>query len=306
MSKKHKIQRQPWFWGAVVTIFVPLSTLALVLLGYGYTLAVQSVFGISAELVAGSLAEYLQLSSHVIAHLFGAIAKVYQRLDLVKRFYGDFMWWVYVGLAVWAALFLMWLPSAWWRSLGAGLPSRVARMASACQLIEPRWFVPIRRALFWPFAFLGLLAKQLFQWLRRRPAEAWWGLGSLVGVVSFPLLILSASIAALSVLGFAYIWFPYMGLVVGASALQEYVVKPEVCVPVKSRDHRLVDLMPHPPDESAMVGADCVCIQKDGKELARGRLVVSTLQFAILFNPVTGQVQRVPLADTTVYAVGSL
>ena len=44
----------PWRWGAVVTtIFVPLSTLVLLLLGYGYTLAVESVFGISAGLVAG-------------------------------------------------------------------------------------------------------------------------------------------------------------------------------------------------------------------------------------------------------------
>lgn len=55
MSRKRNPATWPWSWGGVLTVLVPLCTLALVLLGCGYTLAVQSVFGIDAALVAHSL-----------------------------------------------------------------------------------------------------------------------------------------------------------------------------------------------------------------------------------------------------------
>ena len=293
----------PWRLGAVVTTFVSLSTLVLLLLGYGYTLAVESVFGISAGLVAGSLAEYLQLSSHVIVRLLDRTAEVFQDWGTVERFYADFKWLVWLGLTVWFAFFVLWGLRESWQRVGAELSGRVVHITGSYQQVEPRWLKLFRGVLFWPLAWLVRLAVWLLRRVRALPSMFWWSVVSLAGILGLPVITLGITFATLTLLIFVYIWFPYIGLMVGTSALQEWVIKPEVCISIRNRDQHL---LPMPPDTPSVAGAQCVCIKKDGKELARGRLVVSTSQAAILFDPVSGSVQRVPVDGATIHATSSL
>ena len=50
----------------------------------------------------------------------------------------------------------------------------------------------------------------------------------------------------------------------------------------------------------------CVCIEKNGKEIARGRIVAATNSMTILFDPLTGHVQRIPTTDATIHTLSSL
>lgn len=302
-SEREKPSHTPWRWSTVVTTFVSLSTVALLLMGYGYTLAVESVFGISAGLVAGSLTEYLQLSSYVIVRLVDRTAEVFRDWDTVERFYADFQWLVWIGLAAWFAFFVLWRLRKWWQCVGARLSDRVVRITDSYQQREPRWLKRFRGVLFWPLAWLGQFAVSLLRQVRALPAMFWWSVVSLAGILGLPIITLVIIFAVLTLLIVVYIWFPYIGLMVGMSALQEWVIKPEVCISIRNRDHHL---LPMTPDTPSVAGAQCVYIKKDGKELARGRLVVSTLQVAILFDPVTGSVQRVPVDGATIHAMSSL
>ena len=78
---------------------MPISTVVLVLLGYGYSLAVESVFGIKAEYVGDSLADYLRLSGYVLMGFIDAVQAALFRLDTYVRAYQNFGGWFGVGLS---------------------------------------------------------------------------------------------------------------------------------------------------------------------------------------------------------------
>lgn len=81
------------------------------------------------------------------------------------------------------------------------------------------------------------------------------------------------------------------------------MVKPEVCVSIRTRDERLTAL---PANAMRMSEVNCIAVKTEGKEVGRGRLVVATSQAVVCFDPKTRAVQRIPVADATIHALGSL
>lgn len=276
MPRKRKPLTPPWTWGGVVTVLVPLSTLALVLLGYGYTLAVQAVFGIDAALVADSVPDYLRLSAHVLVHFVAGVSEASQRWETYERLYVDMWPQLLIGVTAWVLFFVVWLPWAWWGQRFAALNAADTRQA-----------------------------KRL-QWLVRAPRTVWWAIGSLALIVGWPLVSLALAVLAVMLVGFVFSLLPWIGYEVGKSSLLQWVVEPAECVSVRSRDQRLVESLRPPEGTRNVAGVECVCLEKDGKEIARGRLVASTAEAVILFDPLTGVVQRIPVGNAQVRAIQTL
>lgn len=300
-SKKPRINR--WLVGLIATAFVPLSTVALVLLGYGYTLAVQSVFGISAELVANTAPEYLQLSSHVLVQLLSGTMKAFQGWDTVHRFYRDFQPVLWSGVTIWFVYFVVWRLRACWLKARAAMASCVVKTADAYRRNEPRWLAVCRgsltQLLAWPIAVVVGVSRMV----GGLPGAFWWALVSLGGILGLPAVMMFITVLGLLLICVVYGWLPAMGLGIGKSALEEWVVKPEVCVAVQSREQLMA---PRLRDAATVVGAQCVCIEKDQKKPICGRLVAGSTRAVILFNPTSGAVQRVLVEDATVHVASSI
>lgn len=295
----------PWTWGGVVTVLVPLCTLGLVLLGYGYTLAVQSVFGMDAGLVAHSLPEYLQLSTNVVVQLLSGVTDAAQQRQIYVRAYKDLLPFLVIAGAVWVLYFLIWLPRAWWAQKLSAVSGLATLKADADGQREPNL---VRTMLLGALRLWSRLFAWLWQKLAAAPRALWWAGASLALVVGWPLVALALAIVAIVFIGyFLFGLLPFVGWMVGQSTLKQWVVEPAECVEVRSRDQRLVDQLPLQKNARVAAGAVCVCLQeKDGKEIARGRLVVSTSEAVILFDPLTGRVERIPVGDLTIRAVESL
>ncbi len=232
MSRRRKALTAPWSWGGVVTVLVPLSALALVLLGYGYTLAVQAVFGIDAALVADSLPDYLRSSAHVVVHFVAGVSEASQRWETYERLYVDMWPQLLIGVTAWVLFFVVWLPRAWWGLRFAELNAAGERVVSAYRRWEPPWLNPVRTKLAGALSFLATP----LQWLARAPRTVWWAIGSLALFVGWPLVSLALAVLAVMLVGFVFSLLPWIGYEVGKSSLQQWVVEQVQQAKLKSSD----------------------------------------------------------------------
>lgn len=200
------------------------------------------------------------------------------------------------------------LSRVWWAQKLHALSGFATQKANAYRQWEPAKVKPVRTKLLGALRWCGGLFAWLWQKLASAPRVLWWAAASLGLVVGWPLIALALALTVVVVSGyFLFGLLPFFGWMVGQSALKEWVVEPLECVSVRSRDRRLVDHLPRPKGARDVPGAECICLQeRDGKEIARGRLVVSTSEAVILFDPLTGRVERIPVGDLTIRAVESL
>lgn len=305
-KNKSLAQREPWFWKAVVTVFIPLSTLAFVLLGYGYALAIETSFGVSAGLLASSLTDHLQLSAHAFVHLLNEISRIAHDWHTYTRLYAEAELFLWIGPGLWMLIFGVYLPRAFWQRGLFRLQHLLASYARIYKQTEPACIKPIRQLALAPLIRAGHVASGTLRLARKLPPVVFGALASLLAILGWPLVFSGLGMATIFLLGLVYSWFPLIGYNVGQSALNQWVVKPEQCIPTRSRDQRLLDMLPKPKEQRSTPGVTCVSVEKDGKEIARGRLVVATEHWALLFDPVSGEAHRVPVSDAVITPVDSL
>ena len=127
-----------------------------------------------------------------------------------------------------------------------------------------------------------------------------WFSPLLVGLVIF-LVAIAASLLAM---------VPIYGLMAGRSYLEEWVIRPEQCVPALNRQQRLQLLdqsrLPSSAGTVRQKAAACVSVTQGDKELATGRVVLATSKALVLFNADTGAVTRVPTTDAAAKIVQQL
>jgi hypothetical protein len=92
----------------------------------------------------------------------------------------------------------------------------------------------------------------------------------------------------------------------GTSYINEWVLKPEKCLWHTNRDERLRYLQERQHVGKPTPVAICVAVIKDGKTIARGRVVFMTSKAVVLFDPNTGTTRKVPVADSIVETLPSL
>jgi hypothetical protein len=172
-------------WLTIITAFISLSTTALVLLGYGYSLAVESVFGINAELVGNSVGDYLRFSTYVIAGFMQALSTKTFQLDFYSRLYRDNKAWIITLGVLWIVVGIVWF----FYSGQASKRKLQIKVEKFCTRIVPKRLQPALRVMFsWLRFFLGkLFPKEFVIWL-----------GGLFGIAALPLITVGARLKVTS------------------------------------------------------------------------------------------------------------
>lgn len=262
-------------WPAWLAGGLTLITLALWLLGYGYALAIESMFGIAQAHVVGSTLDYLGLAGHALAQL------LLHALDNLRS------------------------PRAWWAGYAAAWPWVLGFLAMFWLLLAVLCWPLLRPLRRTAMVGTGRLAQNVrAHWQATR--LPWMG------------VLASVVVAAAPVVGTAMVWLalagglslmsllPIIGLGLGKDVLQSWVVEPARCATPASRMQRL-DRSPQGSQRSAREPvALCVAVRGPQGAVARGRLVAATAHVAVLFDPRTGAVWRIPVSGATVEPVASL
>lgn len=266
--------------GSLLGMVLSVGGLCLALLGYGYALAVETLFGVQESLFADGGLDYVRLSSHVIAHAITRLASdlgsaafyVQVCAAIAPQLAGATLLWAIALLVVRRPGLRRWLETAPEAAEGAMLRSPALQKTG-------RWLRPWS----WPLASLVAIwaAVPVLIWLLML------AVGMFVVLVSF---------------------VPLVGYTLGVQSLQALVVDPEVCAGRRTRGERMVPrLEPSSRTAANNKGAACVAILEQGAKVAvQGRLVVATAKWAVLFDPASGLVRRVPVQNAEITPVTSL
>lgn len=285
-------------WAAVITVLVPLASLALVLLGYGFALAVESQFGIAHSLFIESVLDYLHLSGHVIA-LFPERLTWPDFIQQVLKFYGELrpfgpgMAVLVLALCLGNLLVHIAQKNAWPERLTGRVKAAAGAVQRRCSLCHR-----------WGSAFIELRHSKVVR----------FATGSSALIASLPLIAVGGAFVLLSLVVVMYGLLPLIGYAAGHAHLQRWVVAPEICASVASRTQRMEAVTRHNTSSEKLQSdkkpdpASCVrVLRKDAPEGAeQGRVVVATSQWLVLFDPHTGAVWRVPVKEARVDVVATL
>lgn len=263
---------RPMRWPAWVAGTLTLLTLGMWLLGYGYALAIESRFGIAQAHVVTSTLDYLSLAGHAVVQL------LLYALDNVRS------------------------PRAWWAGYAAAWPWVAGFLVAFWTLLAVMFWPLLRPLRRTATVGSGRLAQQVrAHWQTSR--VPWLGVLASVMVAGLPVVATALGWFALLVGLSLMSLLPMLGHKIGTDAMQRWVVEPQRCAPLVSRDQRL-ELARTGGRREAM--ARCVAVRAGAGIVAKGRLVAATAQVAVLFDPRTGAVWRVPVGDATVEPVAAL
>lgn len=95
-----------------------------------------------------------------------------------------------------------------------------------------------------------------------------------------------------------------IGISTGSAHIQQYVITPSSCTPVKTRIERMNAAVTSHVAPSKY--ADCVLVSSEKGILGKGRVVFPSTSAILLFDPVTGSARRVPIKDAIIDSIPSL
>lgn len=254
-------------WPALLSV-LPVLTIILTLIGYGYDLAYLEAFGLRPQTLEHGPLDFLLRATYGLLPLIDkstALKEFLSTTEGIARLWRNTEWMRYVGAAVALALLLMAIAA---KELAGPAPFKsrflVRSVASAHRLKTQvtRTFGGVSRA--WRFvigsATLGWLAPPVVSYLL---LAVLWFAGSLV------LLALTAA--------------PIVGIAAGKAHAHKLVIEPAHCSQRSGTGETTKD------------GAPCVSVLKDGKELARGRLIDQTSTRIWLLRKQPWAVVAIPL-----------
>ena len=132
-----------------------------------------------------------------------------------------------------------------------------------------------------------------------------WGI-TIISAISLALTLISPFLVT-GVLIFAVILIsivPMFGTQLGTLYFRKFVISPATCEPVRAHAALLQVLStPRKKNVPVVSTANCVALFKDATRVAIGRVVVSTPAAIVLFEPLSGSTQRVPIGELTVQVV---
>jgi len=253
-------------WG--ITIISAIS-LTLTLLGYGVAIAVETTFGIPHQTVYTSVLDLLGLSVY-------AMISVVLGIDAIK----------------WQPM----LEQAWQPSLVATAGMFIficgplySRTRQAKTLMGPN--------SFWRYFWRPTKHDSSGRLLAKEVIKS----GLLGGFIFIsPLLVAGGLLFTVILISIV----PIFGIQLGTLYFRKFVISPATCEPVRAHAALLQVLStPRKKNVPVISTANCVALFKDATRVAIGRVVVSTPSAIVLFEPVSGSTQRVPIGELTVQVV---
>ncbi|RFO97578.1 hypothetical protein DIC66_06855 [Rhodoferax lacus] len=263
-------------WVALGAGLVSFGTVALVLLGYGVSLAVESTFAIPHAAVFESTFELMDLASIAMLEMIPALTQALADGSLILRVYRSFapLLGVIVGLLVLLGG-IGWFCEPPRKPDPQATPARSTKPASRLH-----WGLTARHYLM-RYALLGL-------WVLLSP------LLSLLGILATVLL---AAVLAI---------VPVIGMSAGKAHIEKWVLGPAQCRPVQTLDAlRRSTRLAADSSASAPRYADCVALTKDAARIAAGRVIFYTSKAVVLVDD-TGRAKRVPTGDVVVEVIDAL
>ena len=259
-------------WPALLSVF-PVLTIILTLIGYGYDLAYLEAFGLSPKMLGHGPLDFLLRATYGLLPLIDKSSTLKELLSTTKGLTQIWMateWMRYTGAAVALALVLLAISAkefAGTTPFRSQLLTRNRDRAHWLKAQASHAFEGVSKP--WRFllgsATMGWLAPPVTAYLL---GAAVWVAGSLV------LLALTAA--------------PIVGITGGRVYARELVIDPAHCAQKSSDGQRIRD------------GATCVRVLKDGKELARGRLIDQTNNRVWLLRKRPWTVTSIPLDGAVV------
>lgn len=248
---KAEIPRKPdseisaWDVAKFAATAVTATSLVLILLGYGVSLALETMFGIPHATLFESSFELIDLASVAVMQSLPAIVEALGKwstyVDVFKR-----------AISTLVVLFVAWLLFAvllWWKR------SRHVEKPSATDE-QPQGKTSFVRQQLLAFAFI-VIAPLL----------------SVAGVV-----FVAGFMTIISII-------PAIGLTAATAYINDTVINPEHCNPLVSLEQRRKAEPAKSESERGKFNAQCVRITKDGDPVASGRVVFATSKAIILYRP---------------------
>lgn len=253
-------------WG--ITIISAIS-LTLTLLGYGVAMAVETTFGIPHQTVYTSVLDLLGLSVY-------AMISVVLGIDAIKWQPMLEQAWP-IGLVATAGMFIF----------ICGPLYSATRQAKT--LMGPN--------SFWRYFWRPTKHDSSGRLLAKEVIKS----GLLGGFIFIsPLLVAGGLLFTVILISIV----PIFGIQLGTLYFRKFVISPATCEPVRAHAALLQVLStPRKKNVPVISTANCVALFKDATRVAIGRVVVSTPAAIVLFEPVSGSTQRVPIGELTVQVV---
>jgi hypothetical protein len=265
---------------AWLTIFLSVSSalaILLALLGYGVALSIESRFGIPHATIFNSSSDLLTLGGWAVV---ASMARAGQLFD----------WAFYAGLL-----------QAWWPFAKAALVTMAGIFALGSTALFFRW-----------------LARR-WSWLRKQRTQTqalYSKYGRFARIAALPLIVLASVLVAVPLtmlgmlLGIVFLAFglgivPLVGVEAGTAHIDDWVISPSICVPLKSRDVRMERTIKKGNGDKVRA-ASCVAVKNADGEEHRGRVVFATFNAIVLYDPTAGSVRRVSTQGAVVKVIDTL
>lgn len=270
-------------WLALLISVASVAGIALALLGYGVAIAVQAKFGLPHSMTFSSSLELFNLGCWAVAQVLISTYESAAWLKAIQEIWSA-SWPIALAIVglLWVGGILLWGIFRSFKKLSALMSAPVARLTDGKGVLD---FLRDHR-------FAGKIA-----------AFATISVGIVVGMPFMMALGLLGLVFLCAVLAL----IPQVGLTVGQAHIDDWVIRPTVCMGLKTRDARMDKTATEPKVGAPVIyGANCIAIVRGKEEVDRGRVVFATPNAIILYDPRTGDVRRVSVDGATVKVIGEL
>lgn len=268
-GQTNNAQEDPWLWVKLCTATFSGASVSLLLLGYGVAIAVEDRFGIARASLYSGASDLLELSSIAVEMLLRNVATLWDQ----------FLWNVlYESLPTVGWMLLIWaiLLGALWFS---------QRRRGRCMLLSDGFSRLRDKVTAWPLYFKKCLL--LGALIVTSPLMAWLLFLGVLVMLFVPLLLVA------------------MGMAAGQAYIERDVLRPEQCASIRSVEFAGGGYRSSNGGQTS-VSAHCLGLEDEqGKELARGRLVLASPK-AVVLVLADKQVKRFDLGQKVVKQVDTL
>lgn len=249
-------------------------TVVLLLLGYGATLGIESTTGIPHGSMIGSPADLIELSSIPLMELVSVMADALAQRSSYELLISS-VWRPILGLSI--LMLIMFTAGYFWYRF----KNKNANKSPTPSKIKPKKPSEKNANFAWQ------------HWKIYLQVQAF--------LLALPVILLSG--AAVIVYFVALIGIiPIFGAKATESHFKNWVVAPEICLPLRNSPSRKDNV----PGGKKVNAANCVAITKDERFVGAGRVVLSTSKTIVLYTPHDGKVKRIPLEGAVVEVVSKL
>jgi hypothetical protein len=270
-------------WLALLISIASVAGIALALLGYGVAIAVQSKFGLPHSMTFSSSLELFNRGCWAVAQVLMSAYEGAAWLKAVQEIWSA-SWPItlaIVGLLLIVGI-LLWGASISFKKLNRLMSAPVARLTGGKSVLD---FLRDHRSAGKITAFVTVA----------------------VGIIVGTPFVMALGLIGLVFLCAVLALIPQVGLAVGKVHIDDWVIRPTVCMGLKTRDARMDKTVTRPKIGAPVIyGANCIAIVRGKEEVDRGRVVFATPNAVILYDPRTGDVRRVSVDGATVKVIGEL